>query len=65
MRDIKKYKAPKAEVTRFECEDIITRSLDNSISGGSTKYDSATKYVKVGQSVSWDDIKNSYPCPLG
>ena len=53
------YKAPKAEITRFECEDVITRSLTNSFSGGTPGYDPATKYVKAGDSAKWGDIKGS------
>ena len=57
MRSLREYKSPKAEVTVFECEDIITRSLATSI-GGSDElvYDKAKSYVKVGIGASWGEI---------
>ncbi len=55
MRSLREYKSPKAEVTVFECEDIITKSLANSV-GESGLEHSAKSYVKVGNGASWSDI---------
>ena len=54
MRDVKEYKAPKAEITVFECaEDIMTSStptynLKTGVGG-------ASGYVKL-ESKSWSEI---------
>ena len=56
MRDLKKYKAPSAEITVFECaEDIMTASLTpkaldktNGVSG--------RNYIQAGTSKRWDEI---------
>ncbi len=56
MRDIKEYKAPKAQVTEFECADVITKSLATSVgSGGILEYDKEKSYVNAGGK-SWSDI---------
>lgn len=54
MRDLKEYKAPKAEITVFECaEDIMTSSTPTySLKTG---VGSASGYVKL-DSKSWGDI---------
>ena len=58
MRDLREYKAPKAEITKFECADIITASeLGTSISGDKRPTTGGTGYVYVGKSA-WADIKN-------
>ena len=56
MRVYKEYKAPKAEITLFECEDVITKSLANSISGSGDLEHNVNSYVKVGNGASWSDI---------
>ena len=55
MRDKKEYKAPLAQVTEFECADVITTSgvLDTSING---RNPGGTEYVNIGGR-SWSDIK--------
>lgn len=58
MRSLRKYKAPKAEITKFECADVITVSaeLGTSIKDNKPVTD-GTGYVYVGKSA-WADIKN-------
>ena len=57
MRDIKEYKAPRAQVTEFECADVITNSLATSLSSdGNLVYDKDKSYVNIGGR-SWGDIK--------
>ena len=59
MRDIKEYKAPRAQVTEFECADVITASMQ-----ARDLYDTPNgagvsgKYVKAGSVMSWNDIKD-------
>lgn len=56
MRDLKEYKAPKAEITKFECADIITASeLGTSISGDKRPTTGGTDYVKIGGK-KWNEI---------
>ena len=57
MRSLREYKSPKAEVTVFECEDVITRSslADGISSGGDLEY-GTKKYIKVKNGASWSDI---------
>ena len=52
MRNVKEYKAPKAEVTQFECADVITTSniLKKSITG------SGNDYVKIEGGKDWSKI---------
>ncbi len=55
MRNIKEYKTPVAEITEFECADIITESaapLDKAPKGVSDR-----TYVNAGGK-SWSDIYN-------
>ena len=55
MRNIKAYKTPVAEITEFECADIITESaapLDKAPKGVSDR-----TYVNAGGK-SWSDIYN-------
>ena len=55
MRDKKEYKAPLAQVTEFECADVITDSLATSVSGGKPDYNGAKSYVNIGGR-NWSDI---------
>ncbi len=55
----KNYKEPCAQITSFECADIITASeLGTSISGDKKPITGGTGYVFVGGK-SWNDIKKS------
>lgn len=59
MRNIKEYKAPKAQITEFECADVITVSnMANSIGESGTPEFTENGYVHVG-SKSWSDIKGN------
>ncbi len=55
MRDKKEYKAPLAQVTEFECADVITDSLATSVSEGKLEHDKAKSYVNIGAK-KWSDI---------
>lgn len=57
MRNIKKYYAPEAQVTEFECADIITESgnLGDIIDNGNPASGSSKTYVNIGGK-SWSDI---------
>ncbi len=55
MKSVNEYKAPKAEITVFECaEDIMTASGEPTKSL-KTKIDGSTDYVKL-DSKSWSQI---------
>ncbi len=56
MRSLREYKSPKAEVTVFECEDIITRSLANSLNERDELAHSAKSYVRIESGASWGEI---------
>ena len=56
MKDIKKYKAPKAQVTEFECADVITNSLATSVDDrGILGHDKEKSYVNIGGK-KWSEI---------
>ena len=56
MRNLKKYKAPEAEITKFECEDIITVSeLGTSILDGKPIAGGEHEYVKINGK-KWNEI---------
>ena len=63
MRNIKKeYKAPVAEVTEFECADVITVSETYNLWIESNEYDvyPGNEYVNAG-SKRWSDIYEYNP----
>ena len=51
MKDIKEYKAPKAQVTEFECADLATSVDDRGILG----HDKEKSYVNIGGK-KWSEI---------
>ncbi len=53
MRNIKEYKAPVAEITVFECADVITDS--NTPTSLSKQLNESGTYVPAG-SKKWSDI---------
>ncbi len=53
MRSIKEYKAPEAAVIEFECADVITESVTNTLD--KTNNQSGHTYVNAG-SRKWGDI---------
>lgn len=52
MINKKEYKRPAAEITSFECVDVITRSMPASLD---KTVGSSSDYVKL-ESKSWSDI---------
>ncbi len=54
MRDLKEYKAPLAQVTEFECADVITVSADSLKT--SITDDSTHTYVRTTTNAKWGEI---------
>ncbi len=55
MRDLREYKVPRAQVTEFECADVITASTEPRDMLDKPKGVSGT-YVQAGSVMSWGDI---------
>ncbi len=55
MRSLRKYKAPKAEITKFECADVITVSSLGTSIRDNKPVTGGTDYVKIGGK-RWSEI---------
>lgn len=53
MINKREYKTPLAEITKFECADVITASQQ--LSDKPTSSVSGKQYIKVGNPVSWNE----------